>query len=220
VGDRDTSRLIEGLAARANRVSPLWPPGRRVAAWLVGCVIALGLVTAGGARPDLHQRLRESAYLVELGGILVLATLLAHRASLAAVPGREAGRLAGVACLVGGALVAGLAVLHPTDPGQSLETFMSAGVRCLGSTALMAIVPTGALLVAVRRGAPMAPVRAGALAGASGWMLAYLFARLTCPLDEVFHIWVWHLGPVLVAAACTAALGAIWLVRWKRAAAG
>jgi hypothetical protein len=220
VGNRDTSRLIVELAARASRVSPLWPPGRRVAAWLVACLIVLGLVNARAARPDLAERLRESAYLIDLASILILATLLAHRASLAAVPGREQGRLAGVVGVACGTLVVALGVLHRTDAGQSLETFMTVGLPCLGTTALMAIVPTAALLVAVRRGAPVAPARAAALAGAAGWLLAYLAARLTCPLDEVFHIWVWHLGPVAVASACAAALGAVWLERWKRSPPG
>jgi hypothetical protein len=58
--------------------------------------------------------------------------------------------------------------------------------------------------------------RAGLLAGGAGWLLAYLFVRLTCPLEEALHLWTWHLAPAVAAAGGAAALGAVWLDRWKR----
>jgi hypothetical protein len=104
----------------------------------------------------------------------------------------------------------------PADLRQPLSTFLAAGLHCLRNTALMALLPIGLLLVTLRRGAPVAPGRAGLLAGAAGWLLAYLFVRLTCPLEDALHLWAWHLGPVVAAAGGAAALGAVWLDRWKR----
>ena len=42
--------------------------------------------------------------------------------------------------------------------------------------------------------------------------------QLVCPHDERWHLLVWHLGPVALGLVTSAALGAIWLSRWRRVA--
>lgn len=214
--DRETSRLIEHLAAEARPVSPLWPPALRALAWVIAAATLLGLLTTSHLRPDLAVHLRRWRYLLELGSIVGLTTAVAHLAALAAVPGREASRAVAAVTILAAAVVAGFAFLHPMDLAQSLAGFTRVGLDCLRHTMLLALVPTALMLLAIRRGAPLAPATAGALAGVAGWLLAYLFVRLTCPLDETLHIWLWHLGPIGPAAAIMAALGAFWLGRWRR----
>ena len=68
----------------------------------------------------------------------------------------------------------------------------------------------------VGRGATLVPALAGLLAGAASLLLAAVAVRLACPLDERWHLLLFHLAPVVIGAALSLALGRAWLARWRR----
>jgi hypothetical protein len=210
-----SSRLIEGLVADTHRRRALWPPAWRMVAWFGAALVLFGLVAGAGLRGDLLERLHESRFLLEVTTAGLLAMLLAHRTFLTAIPGRQHAPAATAVALVCAAVVASLAPLHPVDVTQSLDTFLDRGLACLRDTTLLALVPAGILLVAARRGAPLLPAQAGALAGAAGWVTAYLLMRFRCPLEDALHLCTWHLLPGFAGAALAAGVGLVWLGRWK-----
>lgn len=82
---------------------------------------------------------------------------------------------------------------------------------------MLAALPWAVLLVGIRRGAPLAPMRAGLFAGAAAFSAATLLNRLWCASDEPLHLFVWHGLPLVMGPAVSAALGLAWLRRRDRA---
>ena len=97
----------------------------------------------------------------------------------------------------------------------AVSQFIATGLGCATSTVGLAALPWCALLIAVRRGAPLAPARAGALLGAAAFFMAALLMRARCPLDERLHLLVWHALPVAGGTVLSAVVGLAWLRRWR-----
>lgn len=212
-----TEDLIARLADEARPVRRIWSPSIRLAIWLgiLGAIL-VAAVSMIGPRPDLAVKLGQISF---AGNIVVLLTVAVASAALAlraAVPGREPpiAASAGVIVLVLGVLAADYAnhVPSPVDGAP----FVAMGWSCALATIVVAAVPLLVLLGAVRRGATFAPGFAGLLAGAAAFFAAAAALRLVCPLDERWHLLVWHLGPVALGLAASLGLGALWLSRWRR----
>ena len=105
--------------------------------------------------------------------------------------------------------------LQPRHGELAVTQFIGTGIGCASRTVVLAALPLCALLIAVRRGAPLAPARAGALAGGAAFLTAALLMRIDCPLDERLHLLVWHALPVAGGAGLSAVIGFVWLRRWR-----
>ena len=74
-------------------------------------------------------------------------------------------------------------------------------------------VVAAAAIAFLRRGAPVSLNRAGWLIGLASGSLGALAYNLTCPMDSLMHVGIWHVLPVFVA-------GVFWryaappLIRW------
>src|SRR4029077_18164626 len=174
-----------------------------------------GVVGLSGVRPDLAQQLHDPVYLLEtalLAGAGLVAAMLALQE---AIPGRAARRLERI---VPFGLVLVAAVLwfrHPMRGDVAVSQFIATGLGCAASTVGLAALPWCALLIAIRRGAPLAPARAGALIGAAAFFIAALLMRARCPLDERLHLLVWHALPVAGGTVLSAVVRLAWLRRWR-----
>jgi len=209
--------LVDQLVDDAAPVRRLWPVWARLAVWWALVVVtALVVRRFEVARADFADRLTSLAYLAELGCLGVAATLLAHRALVGAIPGREHWR--GSGGLIAGLIVAGLGFASVVDVRTDLPVaeFAESGLRCVVEIALAALVPWVALLVATRRGAPMAAASVGATAGAASWLMAYVVMRIRCPFEDLLHMTTWHGVPVVVGTLCSALLGMVLLAGWRR----
>lgn len=216
--ERPPSRaaLLEQLVADVRPVRRLWSPGRRLGAWLGLQVLVLVGLAASGLRPDLARLVHDAAFLAEVLLLAGAAALVARMALRLAVPGHGAGRLDGV--LAGGlaALGTGLWLRIPAVTDVAVGSFLDAGTTCLARTGLLAAAPLASLLVAIRRGAPLATGRVGALAGLAAFLMAVALLRLVCPTEDPIHLAAWHLGPVGLGTALTALVGLRLLGRWRR----
>ena len=211
--------LIDRLVTDARPVRRLWRPEVRLVVWLA--VVALVAVVLGGrfVRPDFARKLHSPAFLLEAAAMLVAGSLLGLEALRAAVPGYRHGRA------VVGTIVATLAIVvllllrQPIHWGWTPDVFLKFGVWDLVGTALLVAVPWAWLLVALRRGAPLASGRAAALAGAAAFCLTFVVMRCCCRTDELMHLGVFHVLPVLIGTALSAGLGVLLLPRWRSASA-
>jgi hypothetical protein len=207
--------LVHRLQAEAAPVRRLWAPGVRFGLWLALVATVGGVVGLSGVRPDLAQQLHDPVYLLETALLTVAGLAAALLALQEAIPGRAARRLERI---VPFGLVLVAAVLwfrHPMRGDVAVRQFIATGLGCATSTVGLAALPWCALLIAVRRGAPLAPARAGALLGAAAFFMAALLMRARCPLDERLHLLVWHALPVAGGTMLSAVVGLAWLRRWR-----
>jgi hypothetical protein len=84
---------------------------------------------------------------------------------------------------------------------------------CLLSIPLLALPILGALLLALRHGAVLAPIRAGAVAGLAAGGLATAVYALHCIEDSPLFYATWYSLGILIVAALGALLGSR-LLRW------
>ena len=211
--------LIDRLVADSQPVRRLWRPEFRLLVWLA--VFALVAVFVGGrfVRSDLELQLRSPLFLLEAAAMLVAGSLLGLEALRAAVPGHRHGRIAVRTITATLAIVLLLQLRQPIHWGWTPDVFLKFGVLDLLHTAMLVAVPWVWLLVALRRGAPLASGRAAALAGAAAFGLTFVVMRFCCRTDELMHLGVFHVLPVLVGTALSAGLGVLLLPRWRSASA-
>ncbi len=183
--------------------------------WLVLDVIIVGVtLRLVGFRPDLADRARDGAFVAELGGLVLAALALALLSLRVAMPSLEPrGRSVATAVALA-VLAAGVGLWHPATVDVSLAQFFRAGAACAERTVWIAALPWLALMLAIRRGAPFAATRAGALAGAAAFVVAFALMRLVCRSDDPLHLLIWHAVPVALGIGLSAWVGAIFLTRW------
>lgn len=209
-----TDRLIALLAADA---APRPDPARHLGLWLaLGLAVAsLAMVAALGLRPDLGAALASPVVAKTLAPLVLgLAALSqARRLARPEADGRP-GWLAigGLVAAAAAALALALAAGGPAGLAVALSD-RALVVTCLVSVPLMAALPLAALLWFLRRGAPVAPGRAGLAAGLAAAGLATAAYSLHCPGDAaLFALPVY--GAVITAVAAAGAVAGARLLRW------
>lgn len=73
--------------------------------------------------------------------------------------------------------------------------------HCLISSVIASTVTGGALLIWLRRGAPVSLERAGWFTGLAAGALGAVAYGLSCPITTVTHLGIWHVLPVAITAA-------------------
>lgn len=173
-------------------------------AWIVAAVVVAvaGVLLLFGLRRGLVDG-DASVFFFVANGVLVMLGVAASSATVAMATPRVgshhagppwASAVAAVMPLVTMALIAfnwraWRVLLDPAD-----------GIYCTlygCGTALVVAVP---LLVWLRRGAPVAPARAGMWLGVAAGALGSAAYGLSCPVDTLYHLAIWHFLPVVVAA--------------------
>ena len=87
------------------------------------------------------------------------------------------------------------------------------GLNCFIAGTVSGIGVAAALILWLRRGAPVAPNLAGFYTGIAAGALGSFAHGMSCPFDTIGHLGIWHVAPVAVSAA----LGRIAvpaLIRW------
>ncbi len=86
------------------------------------------------------------------------------------------------------------------QPGGPTAYHDQHGVYCLFAGLVCSLLVTTALVLWLRRGAPVSTGTAGLLTGVAATALGSAAYGLSCPIDDVMHIGLWHAAPVLVGA--------------------
>lgn len=209
-----TDTLVDDLVADLEPVERLWSPETNLAFWLAIELLVFGLTAAVALRPDIMTQLAKPLFLVEMTLLVAAGGLAAAMALLAAVPGREPSRGAVVLALV--LVGAAVAAVYQEMPAAA-RTIANApwGMKCALETVGFALVPWATLLVFARRGASLAPVLSGGLAGLGAFLLAAATIRVVCPIDDFWHILIWHLAPVVLGLGASCAIGLSLLRAWR-----
>jgi hypothetical protein len=213
----ETDELIERLAASAKPVHRLKAPWTRAALWLAIALPYVALVVWSKlAMIDVGAALADARFLIEQTATLVTALGAAVAAFYSVVPGHD--RRVLLLPLIP------LGVWLASVGNGCLQDWFRLGPdglairpdwECLPAASVIGIVPAIAMLIMLRRGAPLYPratLALGALAVAAignFGMQAFHFR------DASIMVLVWHLGSVMLLSALAGWLGK-HVLGWRR----
>jgi len=211
----NTNDLIDNLAAGLEPVAPLWPPGKRAAAWSLGAALYVSLLVIGMSSGGTGTDGAGAMFWVPQIAAIVTGLVASAAAFASVVPGlpKQSRAWAAAAALV---WLGTLVVASPGDvdwatvPVASHE-WICVGVIVVGGAPLML-----ALMLMLRHGAPLSPATTAALAALAVGTLANVGACLSLPHANGAITFAWHGGVVLalvVVAAVSGSLVFAWPAR-------
>jgi len=187
-------------------VRPLPSNGALVLLAVAGFIAFSALVTIPLGFNGFHH-LSANQKLAYYAVILLSAALLSAAIIQDMIPGSKRRLPPGSAIVL--PVVALALVVFVLFPRLDFAHFIELGLPCLETGILCA---AGSGLVAyllLRRGFSASPVRMATTAGLLAGLAGVAVLALHCPLQNVAHIAVWHLGPMLTAAAAGGLFG-LW----------
>jgi hypothetical protein len=214
----DTPTLIRRLAADSRSRQPLARPWARTLAWVAISMMSLLGSLLGFAVVWPHPpigTLLDVRFLIEQAAAMATGIAAATAAFASVVPGSSRR----VALLIVIPLAIWLGVLGQScvqdwsDSGQS-ASLLRLHWACVPATLLAGAVPAIALILMLRRGAPMTPFLTMALAGVAVAGLANVLMRVVHASDASLVVLAWHVLAVFgVSAASTA--WSRWVFSWR-----
>jgi hypothetical protein len=208
-----TDELIVELARSAGPVRPLPSPSIRLARWTaVTAPLMVLAVIVIGPRADVIAAMSDPAFVGIAGVTIVTALLSAASAFVLGVPGAERSIWQRMLPLLAGSLWALTLAYLLTTEGSAVQRLQQWPFHwlCLVEIAGLSIGPAWALVMMLRRAAPLRRAWAGALAILGSVALGAAATQFLCPLDDPAHQLVGHAFPVAVMAL----LGALVIGRY------
>jgi hypothetical protein len=208
-----TDELIAAIAADAHPVHR--PPERTaIGALVVGCAVALlAFLLTLGARPDIADAVLTWRFILKLTIVATAAVLITLECIRLA---RPLARPSVWPILVIVAFVATAFVVEllssPSDT-WARKLIGTNALICLTSIPLLSLAPLAALMLALRSGAPAAPVWTGAMVGLASAALGASLYALHCFDDSPLFVATWYGAAALIMTGLGALLGAR-LLRW------
>src|SRR5438093_1131416 len=213
---RDTEQLIRQLANSAHPVRRLAQPYVRAAIWLAISVSYLAvIVVAIPARHDLSSKLSEPLFVIEQTAALATGIAAAIAAFATVIPAHNRKWIL--------LPLLPLAIwLGSLGPGclQELNHFgwqalpLDHSLWCVPIIVLFGAVPAIAMVVMLRRGAPLTPQLTAALGGLAAAGLGNVGVRIIHPEDVTVMLLFWHIGAVMALSAFAGSMGHHFL-NWR-----
>jgi len=208
-----TSDLIAALTADAKK--PPTPIGRHVLLALgAGALVSLAVfLPALGPRPDIAEAahtMRFDMKFIDTLALLLPSALLCLRLSR---PEASPGALAAWLMTPMFLLLVGVVMELAMVPSAlwSAKLIGRNWAHCLTLIPLLSIPPLGALITALRAGAPRHPALTGALAGAASAGVAATIYATNCTDDSPLFVASWYPLATLIVVAAGALAGRKWL---------
>lgn len=209
-----TDDLIAALAADA---APRGPSLRAGLLWALAAALVIAALVMNemlGLRADVLTSLLTSPRFVFkfVVTFAVFASALLLSLRLARPGARSSWRVLAVPVAL---LVAAVtAELVAVPEGLWLTRLVGSNwATCLTFAPLISLGPLAVLLLALKRGAPESPLKAGLVAGLAAGGIGTFFYAAHCPDDSPLFVAVWYTIVVVLMGALGAALGSR-LLRW------
>jgi hypothetical protein len=216
--------LREAVSREIEPVTPLAPTWQRalVIAAAVTAVAAVVLVTSA-LRSDLDRMPMWLSWGCALGELL-LGVFIAGLALREAIPGAAVpSGLIRVVLLVGVGqqVVVGLVTWRHSQARSVSDAWLSEGIGCIGSDAVVALPVLGLTLWMVCRALPLRAPTAGLLGGAGAAITGDAILHLLCPISSPWHVMVWHTGAIIGFVVLGWILGLVLQrFHWRRRLSG
>lgn len=211
----ETSQLIHELAGRTQPVRRLASPWQRSAIWFaISVPYALAVILVQPLA--FNQWQLETRFVIEQTATIATAVTAAIAAFWSVVPGSDRRWV----LLPVAPLAVWLAMLGKACVGDWLQLgwaglALGTDWDCVWLAAIVGFVPAAAIVIMLRRGAPMVPRTSLALAAVAVAAFANFAIRLHHPGGIGITILAWHFGMVALLA-CIAALVARHVLTWPR----
>ncbi len=199
--DRPPSPLIAQLADELEPVRPI----RMVhgfALLALATVLTIGLVALWQGLWSGPVQGQAAAIFFIANGLIGLVGLASARAVVRMAVPRVGARHDGARWLLAAlALLPVTALLFMAIEGNLAGHDHAAdGLHCFLSGTASGLLVAVALVIWLRRGAPVAPNVAGLYTGIAAGALGSFAWGLSCPVDTIAHLGIWHVAPVAVSA--------------------
>jgi len=211
-------RLVEQDLSPVRPLPPPWVRALVVLAWAVAVLLAVLVV--GGVRADAGELgvlgAWGGAVLEILAGFALIALALRE-----AVPGAALPRASLAGALLAAALVAAATAVFtwvraaPVASGCPL----TAGMSCFAMEFTMGVPALAVTVLLAVRALPVRPRWAGVLGGVGSGLLADGLQHLICPVSDLSHVLVWHVGAI-VGLGCAGWLAGWGVERWRARSLG
>lgn len=211
--------LMDRLAANVRPVQPLDDRPTMLALATLLLVAATLMLAWLGLRPDLMAGQPSPMFLLRSGTLAVLGVVSTLAVLAQAHPGVGSHR---GSIGQGWKVAAAMALLFPLSgavmamdqPAHAMAMAASvSGWECLRMSLGSAVLCAVPMLMHLRRGAPVAPERAGWLTGLAAGSLGALAYNLHCDYDSMVYTGLWY-GVAVGAAAVAGRLVVPRLIRW------
>ena len=213
----NTDGLIERLSANVDPVRPLAAPWIRSAVWLAIATPYVALVVAMMTpRGDLSAKLSDFRYLLEQTAALSTGIVAAAAAFASIIPGYDRR----IALLP----LAPLSIWLASLGEGCVQAWMRNGAQglsltsdfvCIPAIALVGALPALAMVVMLRKGAPLRPHISAALGGLATAGLGNFGLRLFHHQDASLMVLIWQMGTVFILTLLSGSAGALFL-DWRR----
>ena len=212
----ETSALIQQLAGQSAPVRRLWRPWQRSAIWLaISLPYVAAIVFSKPMDFDLRLMFSDTRFMIEEIAALTTAVAAVVAAFWSIVPGHHRKLLllplAPLAVWLG---ALGEGCVHDWLRLGNAGLQLRIDWDCLPAASVIGIVPMIAIIVMLRRGAPLIPRITLALAAVAVAGLGNFALRLYHLGDVSIMVLVWHFGSV-VLLAFIAGLIARHVLNWR-----
>jgi hypothetical protein len=211
-----TETLIGKLAENARPVRPLPRPYLRALAWLAIALPAVAAVVLMiSPRPDLLERLGDARFVIEQAAALATAVAAAVAAFYLVVPGTNwKVALLPVPPLVVWVATLGIGCVVDWVRWGVEGLRLQPDLACFPYIAMVGVIPAVAIVVMLRRGAPLAPRLTLAFGGLAAAALGNFGLRFFHMQDAGIMVLVWQFGSVVVLSAIAGLVGQ-QIIRWR-----
>ncbi|MBD3728269.1 MAG: DUF1109 domain-containing protein [Sphingomonadales bacterium] len=199
--EQGRNRLIDELTEDLTPVRAFNP---RDGVALVAGALALtvsGIAAIAGLRAGLGTTMPSPYFLI--ANLLLLGVGLAAATAVVAMAGPRVGnRHDAPKWALAMAAVLPLAALASLAGQGHVESDMmhdAAGWRCMAYGTVDGLLAATAMVLWLRRGAPVSPERAGWWTGIAAGGLGSAAYGMHCPVDTLAHLGIFHMLPVLIA---------------------
>lgn len=196
--ERVQKQLITQLAGDLAPVRPMRLTRGLLWLGIATALTVLGVVLVEGLRPALFSGQTSPLFVVTNGLLLVLGFAAATSTIAMASPrvGNRHDAPRWAMAMAGVMPVAALAtiMLGAGGLGRLVDPH---GLSCFASGSVAGLLSAGVLFAWLKRGAPVSLTAAGTHLGVAAGALGSAAYGISCPIDGVVHLGVWHFLPVL-----------------------
>lgn len=212
----DTEQLIHQLSASGAK-KPMRHPLTITAMWMgVFTLYVLLIMLVMGIRPDMPEKWIAPMFILEVGGMALVAITAALSASFLALPDEAGKPWMKYLCLFPLMLFLGVLIYGLNDDSTLSfpECIRRQHFPCSVEVILFSLIPSATMFYTLAKAAPTRPSLAGCMAALSGSAFGYVVIRMLDTHDDPMSLLVWHFSPVILVVLVGMIMGR-WILGKK-----